>query len=170
MREKYLFTSESVTEGHPDKVCDMISDAILDAILSEDKDARVACEAGLASPKHSNKVSQSSKVEPHTLASISSVTNCLSLVCNTTTELSVPVASAPYILAPERISPPDIVPGEVIPADAVTWDKLAADPDVITFFHAGMFISPYGWLLAQCKPTSLYGPIIVIYKYNDTKY
>ncbi|HHU06665.1 MAG TPA: methionine adenosyltransferase [Clostridiales bacterium] len=39
-----VFTSESVTEGHPDKVCDQISDAILDAILSEDKDARVACE------------------------------------------------------------------------------------------------------------------------------
>ena len=40
----YLFTSESVTEGHPDKMCDQISDAILDAILSEDPDARVACE------------------------------------------------------------------------------------------------------------------------------
>ena len=39
-----FFTSESVTEGHPDKVCDQISDAILDAILSEDKLARVACE------------------------------------------------------------------------------------------------------------------------------
>ena len=39
-----VFTSESVTEGHPDKVCDQISDAILDAILAEDKDARVACE------------------------------------------------------------------------------------------------------------------------------
>jgi len=39
-----VFTSESVTEGHPDKVCDQISDAILDSILSEDKDARVACE------------------------------------------------------------------------------------------------------------------------------
>ena len=39
-----LFTSESVTEGHPDKVCDGVSDAILDAILKEDKDARVACE------------------------------------------------------------------------------------------------------------------------------
>lgn len=39
-----LFTSESVTEGHPDKVCDQISDAILDAIISEDKSARVACE------------------------------------------------------------------------------------------------------------------------------
>ena len=39
-----LFTSESVTEGHPDKVCDQISDAILDAILEKDKDARVACE------------------------------------------------------------------------------------------------------------------------------
>ena len=41
---KMLFTSESVTEGHPDKVCDAISDAVLDAILSEDKNARVACE------------------------------------------------------------------------------------------------------------------------------
>lgn len=41
---KYLFTSESVSEGHPDKVADQISDAILDAILTEDKDARVACE------------------------------------------------------------------------------------------------------------------------------
>lgn len=42
--KKWLFTSESVTEGHPDKVCDQISDAILDAILAEDPDARVACE------------------------------------------------------------------------------------------------------------------------------
>lgn len=40
----YLFTSESVAEGHPDKMCDMISDAILDAILSQDPYARVACE------------------------------------------------------------------------------------------------------------------------------
>ena len=39
-----VFTSESVTEGHPDKVCDQISDAVLDAILAEDKNARVACE------------------------------------------------------------------------------------------------------------------------------
>jgi len=41
---KYLFTSESVTEGHPDKICDQISDAVLDAILAQDPDARVACE------------------------------------------------------------------------------------------------------------------------------
>ena len=41
---KRLFTSESVTEGHPDKICDQISDAVLDAILAEDKMARVACE------------------------------------------------------------------------------------------------------------------------------
>ncbi len=41
---KMLFTSESVTEGHPDKVCDCVSDAVLDAILSQDKNARVACE------------------------------------------------------------------------------------------------------------------------------
>ena len=41
---RHLFTSESVTEGHPDKICDQISDAILDEILTHDPDARVACE------------------------------------------------------------------------------------------------------------------------------
>src|ERR1043165_746981 len=41
---RYEFTSESVTEGHPDKVCDQISDAILDGILEQDQNARVACE------------------------------------------------------------------------------------------------------------------------------
>ena len=41
---KHLFTSESVTEGHPDKVCDQISDAVLDSILEQDKNAHVACE------------------------------------------------------------------------------------------------------------------------------
>ncbi|NQT94936.1 MAG: methionine adenosyltransferase [Candidatus Omnitrophica bacterium] len=45
MQNKYLFTSESVTEGHPDKVCDQISDAILDAIYEKDPNGRVACEA-----------------------------------------------------------------------------------------------------------------------------
>ncbi len=44
MAESYLFTSESVSEGHPDKVCDQISDAVLDAILEQHKGARVACE------------------------------------------------------------------------------------------------------------------------------
>ncbi|MGH2549205.1 MAG: S-adenosylmethionine synthetase N-terminal domain-containing protein, partial [Thermomicrobiales bacterium] len=42
--ERTFFTSESVTEGHPDKVCDQISDAVLDAILAEDPMGRVACE------------------------------------------------------------------------------------------------------------------------------
>ena len=41
---RYLFTSESVTEGHPDKVCDQISDSVLDAVLANDKNGRVACE------------------------------------------------------------------------------------------------------------------------------
>ncbi len=41
---RHLFTSESVTEGHPDKICDQVSDAVLDAILEQDPDARVACE------------------------------------------------------------------------------------------------------------------------------
>ena len=41
---KHFFTSESVTEGHPDKICDQISDAVLDAIIEKDPEARVACE------------------------------------------------------------------------------------------------------------------------------
>ena len=40
----FIFTSESVTEGHPDKICDQISDAVLDALLKEDPESRVACE------------------------------------------------------------------------------------------------------------------------------
>ncbi len=44
---KYLFTSESVTEGHPDKICDQISDAVLDAILEQDPYGRVACETAV---------------------------------------------------------------------------------------------------------------------------
>ena len=44
MARHYLFTSESVTEGHPDKICDQISDAVLDAILAKDPNGRVACE------------------------------------------------------------------------------------------------------------------------------
>ena len=43
-RMRNLFTSESVSEGHPDKVCDQISDAVLDALLEQDKTSRVACE------------------------------------------------------------------------------------------------------------------------------
>src|SRR5437899_7691898 len=43
-RDEYLFTSESVTEGHPDKIADQISDAVLDAIIGQDPIGRVACE------------------------------------------------------------------------------------------------------------------------------
>ena len=43
-RNNFLFTSESVTEGHPDKIADQISDGILDAMLAQDKHSRVACE------------------------------------------------------------------------------------------------------------------------------
>ncbi|MBO8127191.1 MAG: methionine adenosyltransferase [Firmicutes bacterium] len=46
-KKRYLFTSESVTEGHPDKLCDQISDAILDAMLAKDPNARVACETAV---------------------------------------------------------------------------------------------------------------------------
>lgn len=47
MSKNYLFTSESVSEGHPDKMADQISDAILDRILKEDTKAKVACESVL---------------------------------------------------------------------------------------------------------------------------
>ena len=47
MGKNFLFTSESVTEGHPDKVCDQVADAILDAILDKDPMARVACEVAV---------------------------------------------------------------------------------------------------------------------------
>ena len=45
--EKLLFTSESVTEGHPDKICDQISDAVLDALMAQDPNSRVACETSI---------------------------------------------------------------------------------------------------------------------------
>jgi S-adenosylmethionine synthetase len=48
-KQSYLFTSESVTEGHPDKLCDQISDAVLDAIFEKDPNARVACESSVSS-------------------------------------------------------------------------------------------------------------------------
>ena len=47
MRKNYIFTSESISEGHPDKICDQISDAILDAFLEQDKDSRVAVECAV---------------------------------------------------------------------------------------------------------------------------
>lgn len=46
MRDKYILTTESVTEGHPDKLCDTIADTVLDACLTHDPGARVACEVG----------------------------------------------------------------------------------------------------------------------------
>ncbi|MGN0333493.1 MAG: S-adenosylmethionine synthetase N-terminal domain-containing protein, partial [Lachnospiraceae bacterium] len=46
-KEKRLFTSESVTEGHPDKMCDAISDAVLDALMKQDPMSRVACETAV---------------------------------------------------------------------------------------------------------------------------
>ena len=45
--EKRLFTSESVTEGHPDKICDQISDAVLDELMRQDPNSRVACETSI---------------------------------------------------------------------------------------------------------------------------
>ena len=48
LRSQHVFTSESVGEGHPDKVCDQISDAVLDACLKADPESRVACETMVA--------------------------------------------------------------------------------------------------------------------------
>lgn len=67
---KKLLTSESVTQGHPDKVCDQISDAILDAYLSQDKNARVACEV-MASPNLvfiTGEISSTAKVDVEKIA------------------------------------------------------------------------------------------------------
>lgn len=46
-KDHFLFTSESVTMGHPDKLCDIISDSVLDACLEKDPDAKVACESAV---------------------------------------------------------------------------------------------------------------------------
>jgi len=46
-KDHFLFTSESVTMGHPDKLCDIISDSVLDACLEKDPDAKVACETAV---------------------------------------------------------------------------------------------------------------------------
>ena len=51
MRSSYIFTSESVSEGHPDKVADQISDAVVDLLLSTDPQARVACETMVTTQK-----------------------------------------------------------------------------------------------------------------------
>ena len=53
-----LFTSESVSEGHPDKLCDQVTDAILDAVIAQDKKARVACETLVKSEEGSKGVVQ----------------------------------------------------------------------------------------------------------------
>ena len=52
--ERLLFTSESVTEGHPDKICDQISDAILDAFLTQDSKSRVAAETTVTTDENGN--------------------------------------------------------------------------------------------------------------------
>ena len=65
--KNYLFTSESVTEGHPDKVCDQISDAILDALLLKDPESRVACETMITTARVvvSAEITTKAKVDYH---------------------------------------------------------------------------------------------------------
>ena len=71
MKRNFIFTSESVTEGHPDKVCDKISDSILDAILDQDKNARVACETMITQGQAivSGEITTTADVEYETIVS-----------------------------------------------------------------------------------------------------
>ena len=71
MKRNFIFTSESVTEGHPDKVCDKISDSILDAILVQDKNARVACETMITQGQAivSGEITTTADVEYETIVS-----------------------------------------------------------------------------------------------------
>ena len=82
MNRSYLFTSESVSEGHPDKVCDRISDMVVDTYLSIDPQARVACET-LAT---TNKVVLAGEVRGPSISSdqiISQVRDCIKAVSYT---------------------------------------------------------------------------------------
>ena len=87
MNNKYIFTSESVTEGHPDKVCDQISDSILDAILEQDSDARVACETMITQGQAiiSGEISTTAEVQYETI-----VEKALKRIGYTTEELGAP--------------------------------------------------------------------------------
>ena len=77
MARSFIFSSESVTEGHPDKVCDTVSDAVLDACFEHDTDSRVACETfvkdnvvGLAGEITTNAIFDYGKVVEETLKDI----------------------------------------------------------------------------------------------------
>ena len=63
--DKLLFTSESVTEGHPDKICDQISDAILDALMEQDPMSRVACETCTTTEPMPMSISRRSSETPY---------------------------------------------------------------------------------------------------------
>ena len=84
MNRNYIFTSESVTEGHPDKVCDKISDSILDAILNQDTEARVACETMITQGQAivSGEITTTADVDYETI-----VSNALKDIGYTTEEL-----------------------------------------------------------------------------------
>ena len=81
MRANYLFTSESVSEGHPDKVADQISDSIVDLFLSKDPEARVACET-------------KEDIELRPLAAAGSVSRSVSLVSSGRATIVDPVCQS----------------------------------------------------------------------------
>ena len=101
MSNEYLFTSESVTEGHPDKVCDQISDSILDAILEKDKNARVACETLTTTDFVAVSGEISSEVKPD-YESI--VRNCIKDIGYTDTKYGFDAESAEVMLRIHRQS------------------------------------------------------------------
>tara|TARA_Y100000994_G_C15663291_1_gene430467 strand:- start:195 stop:1382 length:1188 start_codon:yes stop_codon:yes gene_type:complete len=101
MSNEYLFTSESVTEGHPDKVCDQISDSILDAILEKDKNARVACETLTTTDFVAVSGEISSEVKPD-YESI--VRNCIKNIGYTDTKYGFDAGSAEVMLRIHRQS------------------------------------------------------------------
>ena len=83
MNKGYIFTSESVTEGHPDKICDRISDAILDKILSQDSESRVACETMITQGHTiiSGEITTNSEVKYDSIVEKTINTNLNSIVC-----------------------------------------------------------------------------------------
>ena len=92
---KYLFTSESVTEGHPDKICDQISDAVLDSILEQDPNGRVACETTITTGMVMvmGEISTSCYVDIRRLPVRSSVTSAMTAQNLALT--AIPAASSP---------------------------------------------------------------------------
>ena len=132
----YLYTSESVTEGHPDKLCDQISDAILDAILSKDSTARVACEtcvtAGL--------VAVMGEITTNTYVDVSRVIrDTIAAVGYTDPDLGFDAKSCGVVLSLQEQSK-DIALGVDSSREAKDSGAAEEDPDKIGAGDQGMMV------------------------------